>query len=552
MIRHLQNGVPRTTLKSRRLEIEERLAAYGLARGPRRLLGDAADYEMAYARRLRAVLESLGPVFSSFGLYLSSRIDLLPATICLELAATPDKADATPLTTAQALFSRETGCLTKDAFSTFAEEPFESRLFYQTHAALLQDGTPVAIKIIHLEAEEQVPCDVELLSLMSDALAIGGMTASCIKSAIADFRHTLRQQIDFIHEAKALAALAQDAEEFDMLGAPGVQIDLSTAKVLVVERLGGTSLADVIALFNSPNGAGRVGRYGGIDRSELARLLATVWLRQALLGHTFPVEPRPENIRLLPDKRISFTGGVFSRLPPEPQTNLWDYLIAVSTEHPDRACSCLLREIRKEEAAASDDELRQRFRQIVLFRDGIWKGVGDHADLSEYLFAQWRLASECGYTPRAHLSSFFRGLFTTTEVARRFAPDYAAVTEALRDVRLMASLTELRGMISLRQLGDQMDKYAVMMTELPQRIDEVLTLASGGNAQLKIHISEPDSHRGRKNRSAAVTALLLVLAAIALLSHNITTSAGPWVVRLISIAFVAASALLLRVVSNSR
>ena len=552
MIRHLQNGVPRTTLKSRRLEIEERLAAHGLARGPRRLLRDAVDSETAYIRRLRAVLESLGPVFSSFGLYLSSRIDLLPVKNCIELAAIPNRTDATPPTTVQTVFGQETGCPPEDTFSAFEEEPFESRLFYQAHAARLLDGAPVVIKIIHPETEEQIPCDIELLSLMRDALAIGGMTDSCIKSVMADFRHTLRQQIDFIHEAKALAALAQDAEEFDMLRAPAVQRDLSTAKVLVVEQLDGTSLADVIAFFNRPQGAGGIGRYSGIDRSELARLLAAAWLRQSLLGHTFPVEPRPENIRLLPDKRISFTGGVFSSLPPEPQQNLWDYLIAVSTEHPDRACSYLLKEIRKEGAAVSDNELRQRFRQIVPFRDGIWKGVGGDADLSEYLFVQWRLANECGYLPQAHLPSFFRGLFTTAEVARRLAPDYAAVTEALRDVRMIANLTELREMMSLRQLGDQLDRYAVMMTELPQRLDEALTLASGGNAQLKVHLSEHDIQRRRKNRSAVVTALLLVLAAVALLSHNLTVSTGPWSGRISAIVFVAVSALLLRVAGSSR
>lgn len=557
MIRRVQNGIPRPTLKSRKLEIEERLAVCGLARGPRRLLRDAgvADYETTYSRKLRMALESLGPVFSSFGLYLSSRIDLLPINNCFELAEIPERTDATPLSLVRTLFSREVGCLPEEAYLIFQEEPFESRLFYQSHAAWLKDGTAVVVRIIHPEVEEQILCDVELLSLLRDALIAGGMTESGITSVVVDFRQMLRQQVDFIHEAKAFDALAQDAKEFDLLRVPVVQRDFSTAKVLTIEQLTGSNFDSVLSFFSQAGvPAGDRARYRGIDRNEMARLLSTVWLWQALLGHAFPVEPRPENITLLPDKRIAFTGGIFASLPSEPQINLRDYLIAVSTENPDRACSCLLREIRKDGPPISDNELRRRFRQIVPFRDCVWGDSGDSADLSEYLFAQWKLASECGYLPQAHLPAFFRGLFSITEISRRLAPDYASLTEGLRDVRLMAGMAEMREMIGPQQLGEQMDKYAVMMTELPQRLDEVLTLASGGSAQVKVRISEPAEQRRQKNRSAAMTALLLILASLALLSHYIISGAGngSWAGKLSAIVFVVVGALLMRVVNYSR
>src|SRR5260370_967924 len=92
-------------LKSRRREIEQRLAAFGLTRGPRRLLrGErAASSEEARSRRLRSALEGLGPIFSSFGLYLSSRGDLWPAKDCLELATIPDRVDPTPLSAVKRL-----------------------------------------------------------------------------------------------------------------------------------------------------------------------------------------------------------------------------------------------------------------------------------------------------------------------------------------------------------------------------------------------------------------------------------------------------------------
>src|SRR5258708_19107241 len=44
------------------------------------------------ARTLRLRLQELGPIHSCFALYLSSRVDVLPAEYCRELALTPDTA----------------------------------------------------------------------------------------------------------------------------------------------------------------------------------------------------------------------------------------------------------------------------------------------------------------------------------------------------------------------------------------------------------------------------------------------------------------------------
>src|SRR5262245_57386204 len=45
------------------------------------------------ARDLRALLQEAGPYYRSFALYLSSRIDLLPAEYCREFATVPDSAE---------------------------------------------------------------------------------------------------------------------------------------------------------------------------------------------------------------------------------------------------------------------------------------------------------------------------------------------------------------------------------------------------------------------------------------------------------------------------
>jgi ubiquinone biosynthesis protein len=547
--------ISRPAPQIRRQEIEQRLAACGLVRGPRRLFHakSTLDYEEAPSRRLRAALESLGPVFSSFGLYMSSRVDLWPAKDCLELAAIPDKAAATPPNAVRQLLSDAIGSLPEETFSAFEEKPFESCLLFQSHYARL-GGDDVIVKIIHPETESQLLCDLDLLLLLKEAFAGCGVGEPAFKSAAADFSHTIQQQMDFVHEDRAFGALAQDAEEYDALQAPRVYGSLCTSRVLVIEKLNGLRLDEVMSSVLEPGSDAHRALLGnvGFERDELARLLCEVWLRQALLGRCFPVDPRPENILVSPGKQIAFTGGAFAGLPTEPQANLWNYLLAAANENSDRACSCLLKEMRKEGALRED--VRQRFRQAMPFRDGGWDASGDGQSLAELLFVHWRFASECGYTPLMHLPAFYRGLFSIADIARRIAPQIDPLAEGVRDLRLLDGLSKFSKIVSQRQFAEQMDGYAAMMMDLPQSLDEALTFVSEGPTRLKSQAADYADHRRARSSSAVVAALLLVLAAVALLSHYVGLSAGAgvWANKIIAIAFLVLGALLLRAVSRIR
>lgn len=552
--------IPRATVKRRQLEIEQCLSEYGLVRRPRRLLHGAgpASSEDTHCRRVRAALARLGPVISSFGLYLSSRVDLLPADYRVELSAIPDWAQPTPISSVRELISRGLDCPFEEAYPAFEHEPFESRLMYQSHRALLNNGQAVAVKVTHSdpELEEQIACDVELLPLLKGAFGSREWTGSQFDGTVADFRQVFRQHKDFLHEAEALEALAHDSKEFEMLGTPGVLGLLCSSKVIAVEQVPGISLAELVAHLDAPqreeNAAGSAELVGGIDRSDLARRLCLVWLRLALLGQRFPVEPRVEDILILPDKRIAFTGGTFSGLDSDAKTHLLSYLVAASTEDPGKACSWLIKETEKGNRTISEEELRNRFRQVVPFRDGGWINRDANDSLAEYLFVHWKLASKYGYRPLPHLLSFFRGLFLITAAARRLDSKGDPLLEALENLRFHAVVTQFRDMMVPSQFGESIDKYAVMMMELPGKLNDVLTFAAEGSARVRLRITETDEYRLQKNSSAISTALLLVLAAIVLLSHHFMASAvnQGWADRISAIVFVLFGALLLRAVTR--
>src|SRR5262249_61192568 len=90
-----------------------------------------AGREPMQTQRLCQALEALGPVFSAFGLYMASRVDLVLVRDCLELAAIADWAEATPSAAVREVVTRELGCSLAAVYSVFEDNPCESRLLFQ-------------------------------------------------------------------------------------------------------------------------------------------------------------------------------------------------------------------------------------------------------------------------------------------------------------------------------------------------------------------------------------------------------------------------------------
>jgi ubiquinone biosynthesis protein len=552
---HKKRVVP-STLKRRKQEIEQCLVTFGLTRDSYRHMHRVhiTDRATPYSQRLRMALESLGPVFSLFGLYMSSRVDLLPIHACLTLAAIPDWAEATPIVTVREVMRRELGCWPEAVYSVFEEEPYASYLTFQSHRALLNNGKLVTVKIVHPVLREHLETDLELLPVLQSMFTDKEWCAFPFAHAIMDFRHTLQWHSNLLQEVKVFEALAADAQGFEMLRVPMIYKDLCSAQVMTLEQLPGLNLEDTAASLDKRGLGTPTMTSVGLDTVDLARRLCLVWLRQALLGEWFPVAWHPKNIRVLPNKQIAFSGGEFASLPPDAKSNLWNYLIAASTEDPDKACSWLLKEVIQAGQPFDEDELRHRFRGIVPFRDGGWENKEVNRSLAEHLFVQWKLVSERGLRPQRHLLCFYRGLFQITANAQRFAPYSDSLLEGLQDVRTIAMLAQFQEMLGLTHLSDNLDKYAAIVLELPQKLDAVLTLAAEGSARRQLQGTRTAVHPRQTHSSAVVIALLLLLGAFVLLSHHLaeSVSVGVWLDRISAMVFVLLGALLLRAASHTR
>src|SRR3990167_6533977 len=87
--------------------------------------------------RLREALEALGPVFVKFGQMLSTRPDLLPEDIALELAKLQDQVPPFAGEEAAAIVERAFGVPLTTHFAAFDRTPIASASVAQVHIARL-------------------------------------------------------------------------------------------------------------------------------------------------------------------------------------------------------------------------------------------------------------------------------------------------------------------------------------------------------------------------------------------------------------------------------
>lgn len=542
MARLTQAGTVVTPSRRRQREVERRLAAFGAGVGPRLLGGRTGAPDERRAARLRGALETLGPIFASFGLYLSTRIDLLPRRDCAELAAIPQHATPAPPSAVAALIARELGAPADERFAAFDDTPSDSTLLLQTHRAWIGVDRPVDVRIVRPDLDAYAQSDLSLLGVIGPSAMGDAYDAAAFARAADDFRATVRLQLDLAAQAGAFRALAEDAREFELLRVPACDPERSSARVLTLEHIEGISLAALArgAMF-MPNSSLVA------DPETVARRVCLVWLRQSVAGRVAPFELRREDVLALPGQ-IALAGGVFDAASAETKANLLGYLNAAAAEDPDTAALYLYRETLHEgHGVAGEDELRRRFRQAVPFRDGEW---GGDERLAEHLFVHWRFARESGYHLTPHLLRAYRGLYRISTWTDRLSRERDPLAAALQDFRLMRGLAQAREMLSVRELTETVEKLVANMVNLPRKLDEVLTLASEGRLKFKLHVPEAEGDRQTRNATALMVALILALMGIALVVQRIVPSPGEDLQKIGAVAVVIVGALLLRIASR--
>jgi ubiquinone biosynthesis protein len=239
--------------------------------------------------RLRLALEHLGPIFVKFGQVLSTRRDLLPLDVALELARLQDRVPPFPAALSRELVERAFGRPLEELFATFDAEPVASASIAQVHFATLNDGREVAVKVLRPGMLDVIDDDLSLMRKLAVWIERFSADGRRLKprEVVAEFDTHLHDELDLVREAANAAQLRRNMAGLDLVLVPEMHWDLCSSEVIVMERMTGVPISHLPALTAA-----------GIDIPKLARDGVTIFFTQVFRDGFFHADMHPGNIQV--------------------------------------------------------------------------------------------------------------------------------------------------------------------------------------------------------------------------------------------------------------
>lgn len=308
--------------------LESLVDASGLRRfAPFRIRRREGAPPLRQAERLRLAFGELGVTFIKLAQTLSTRADLLPADVVAELAKLQDAAPPVDIDQIHRVIRADLGAGPGELFDRFDDAPLASASIGQVHAARLRDGRDVVVKVRRPGVEAQVEVDLQILhgivEWAREHTRVG--RDYDLVPLVEEFAYSLRNELDYVREADNAERFRHAFAGDTRVWIPTVHRDLTTSRVLTLERVTGIKITDVDALDRL-----------GISRRSVAEGALRIFLREALEFGFFHADPHPGNFFVQPDGGLAIVDfGMVGRLTEAVQIHLLRAGLAAIQQDPE-------------------------------------------------------------------------------------------------------------------------------------------------------------------------------------------------------------------------
>jgi len=243
-----------------------------------------------YARGFSEYAISMGGVMIKLGQFASTRADILPEEIVLELANLQDEVPSVKYEQIKQVIETEIGRI-ENHFAWISEEPVAAASLGQVHRAQLKNGDRVVVKVQRPNIRDTVYTDLAAIFIIAKlSMNFGFINRRADMVGLSEeFGRVLLEEISY--ESEVLNAKRFGRMFKDNMGVyiPSVYENLSTDKVIVLEDVTTIKINDYERL-----------EANGIDRKAVAKRLLDTYMHQIFEERFFHADPHPGNLFVYP------------------------------------------------------------------------------------------------------------------------------------------------------------------------------------------------------------------------------------------------------------
>lgn len=469
------------------------------------------DY-MGVGERIRKTLEELGPTFIKMGQLLSTRGDLIPHDILLELAKLQDEVEPEDFIAIKNILESELKGKISDFFIYFDETPIASASIGQVYRAKIKEGKDVVVKVQRPEVSQKINADIIILKSIAKILNERIVDSPLDFVEIVDeLAESLFNELDYTQEGNNAERFRENFEKENYIYIPKVYWEYTTKRVLTMEYVEGISVKNRDLLVKK-----------GFDLKKVARDGAWAIFLQVYEFGLFHGDPHPGNILITNDGKISYIDfGIVGYLDKSSREMIIELFRAFAENDIEEVIE-ILSDVGAIRPSTNIRTLKSDLNHIInYFYSTPLKNISVNDSMRKIMTTVYK--HKLILPPEFTL--LLKSLATVEGVGRSLDPDFSISSVAkdfIKEVYLRnISLTKI-----LKENSKDLHKTIIVLRKLPSKIQSIMTKLIKDDIKVRINLDEDGSLRHDLNIMVNKVIISIIASALIVASSLVLTFQG--------------------------
>lgn len=495
--------------------------------------------EKPAGERIRLILEELGPTYIKLGQMMSTRPDLVPATIIHELEKLQDKVREFSFDEVQAIIEDELELPLEELFTEFTPVPIAAASIGQVHKAILPSGDVVAVKVQRPNISKTIDTDLEILHNLARIAEKRYKWARDygIKEMVDEFSLSLNMELDYGIEGRNAEKIAAQFKDDDTIRIPEVYWEYSTKRILTMEYVEGIKINDVKALDEL-----------GFDRCLLSKRFTEAMMKQILNEGLFHADPHPGNMFVQPGNRLVFLDfGNVGRINAETKYEFASLLLALQKGNTDFVVRSILK-IGITPADINGDQLKADVQEFI---DNYYGQNLSKISISEVINDFFTLTYLHHIRIPSNLTMLGKTFLAVEGVVETLYPEYNIldVIEPFGD-HLVKERFHPKNIAEM--VFNKVVDYSDFFSEMPSSLKDLTNKLKDGKFSVQIKVPQLETFLAKMDKMANQISYAIILLSFSIIMAGLVIGSSSrggtnllWQIPIIEIGFIIATVMVL-------
>ncbi len=461
--------------------------------------------------RLRMALTELGPAFVKIGQVLSTRTDILPKEVVVELEKLQDDVEPFDFVEAKKLFEGETGLKIKDVFKQFNKTPAASASMAQVHKAVLKNGVEVAVKIQRPAAEESFKTDTQILKTIAKLIEQNFAEARTYNPVLMaeEFERSVERELDFRTEARNAERFENNFKDFKDVIIPKIYSKLTTKKTLVMDYIEGDKIKDLKA---TPK-----------KKREIARKITFFTMKQIFIDGFLNADPHQGNFIIYKNKIALIDFGMVSFL----DENLKENLINLYSDIVNKNIDAFTEDFTKIARISENSNIEDFKAEVNDFIEELYGVTPNQIEIGRMFFELTSIARKYKISINPKFLVLAKVFVSLEGLQKQLDPDFNIIQNAKEFVKEIEKKEKTPSRIAGRTMKNLLSLQN-FITTLPPKISQIVDKARTGTFKMEFEHVGLEKPVYRIDRAVNKISLSMIIAALLVSSSLIILAkAGP-------------------------